>query len=165
MGQFPQLVEEDFRQINTFLDDLLMRSEATAALFVEKAGYLIAQRGQVDRFDTTELATLAANAFAATQFIADRIQETNFSTMYQQGETTCILWLNIDENSLLVVLFSATLTVGAIRYYAANTVQQIAIQLHLASNREPGTGLDFADLNPEDVSILFQRKPAEAGPA
>jgi predicted regulator of Ras-like GTPase activity (Roadblock/LC7/MglB family) len=158
MAQFPQLVDEDVQHINALLDALLAKSEAAAVLFVEKAGYLITHRGNVSQFDTTELATLAANAFAATQFIADRIHETHFTSMYQQGETTSVLWLNIDENSLLVILFGATHTVGAVRYFARETVRQVAAQLQIAATRAPGTGLDLADLNPEDVSILFQRR-------
>jgi len=162
MTPFPQLNEEDFEQINTALKDLLEKSEASTALFVEKAGYLIAQQGDTEIFNTTELATLAANAFAATQFIADRLNENNFSSMFQQGETTNMLWVNVDMNSLVVLIFKAQLSIGAIKYYALTTVQGIANQLQIATLRAPDEGVDLAHFDPEDVQDVFKRnKPSE----
>lgn len=162
MTPFPSLIEEDFEQINSALKDLLEKSEATTALFVEKAGYLIAQQGEKDSYDTTELATLAANAFAATQFIADRLNETNFSSMFQQGEIANMLWVNVDVNSLVVVIFKAHLSVGAIKYYSLSTVQTIAHQLQIATLRSPEEGVDLAHFDPEDVMDVFQRNAPSA---
>lgn len=157
MTPFPQLNTEDFEQISSALKDLLVKSEASTALFVEKAGYLIAQEGDTDIFNTTELATLAANAFAATQFIADRLNENNFSSMFQQGETTNMLWVNVDVNSLVVVIFKAHLSVGAIKYYALSTVQTVAHQLQIATLRAPDEGVDLAHFDPVDINDVFQR--------
>lgn len=165
MTPFPNLTEEDFEQINTALKDLLEKSEASTALFVEKAGYLIAQQGDTEIFNTTELATLAANAFAATQFIADRLNENNFSSMFQQGETTNMLWVNVDMNSLVVLIFKAQLSIGAIKYYALTTVQSIANQLQIATLRAPDDAVDLAHFDPEDVQDVFQRnKSSEDNP-
>lgn len=158
MTPFPQLITEDFECIQNALADLLEKSEASTALFVEKAGYLIAQCGDKEAFDTTEIATLAANAFAATQFIADRLGETNFSSMFQQGEMTNVLWVNVDENSLVVVIFKAHLSVGAIKYYALSTVQTVAKQLQIAQERAPDEAVDLAHFDPVDVNDIFQRK-------
>lgn len=158
MTPFPQLQEEDFELIHSALRELLDKSEASTALFVEKAGYLIAQCGDTNTFNTTELATLAANAFAATQFIADMLKESNFSSMFQQGEATNVLWVNVDENSLVVIIFRAHLSVGAIKYYGLTTVQNIAQQLRIATDRAPGTGVDLATLDPVDVADVFQRR-------
>ena len=166
MTPFPSLNEEDFEQINTALKDLLEKSEASTALFVEKAGYLIAQQGDTEIFNTTELATLAANAFAATQFIADRLNETNFSSMFQQGEIANMLWVNVDVNSLVVIIFKAHLSVGAIKYYALSTVQTVANQLQIATLRAPDEGVDLAHFDPEDVLDVFQRnRSTEEAPA
>ncbi|MGV3757068.1 MAG: hypothetical protein ACO1QS_16940 [Verrucomicrobiota bacterium] len=165
MTPFPQLNEEDFEQINLALKDLLEKSEASTALFVEKAGYLIAQQGDTEIFNTTELATLAANAFAATQFIADRLNETNFSSMFQQGEIANMLWVNVDVNSLVVIIFKAHLSVGAIKYYALSTVQTVANQLQIATLRAPDEGVDLAHFDPVDINDVFQRnRPSDDAP-
>jgi CDGSH-type Zn-finger protein/predicted regulator of Ras-like GTPase activity (Roadblock/LC7/MglB family) len=164
MGQFPQLLEEDFNQFNLALNDLLAKSEASTVLIAEKAGYLIHECGDTKSCDTTQVATLGSNAFAATQFMASLMNEMNFTGMFQQGETVSTLMLNIDENCLLIIVFKAGLSVGAVKYYANETIKQVAQQLVIAAQRAPGQGLDLCDLNPDDVQMLFKRKePGEAG--
>lgn len=158
MAGFPQILEEDSNRFTEALGSLIERSGATSALIVEKAGYLIHQAGPSTNFDTTQVATLASNAFNATQFLASLISETNFTGMYQQGELFSTVILNIDENALLVVVFKASLSVGMIKYYAGATIQIIAEQLVTAQNRDPGQGIDLADLNPTDVGELFKRR-------
>ena len=158
MGQFPQLNQEDIDHVDAVLRDLLKKSEANIALLVEKAGYLIHQCGNPEQIDTTTFATLGSNAYNAVQFMASLVNESNFTSMYQQGESYSTIMLNIDENSLLVIVFPTHLTVGSMKYYAAPAVRTIAERIVLASQRAPGTGIDFSDVDPKDVQTLFQRK-------
>lgn len=156
MGQFPQLIQDDIDRIDSTLRDLLQKSEALIALLVEKAGYLIHQCGNPEEIDTTTFATLGSNAYNAVQFMANLVNESNFTSMYQQGESYSTLMLNIDENSLLVIVFPTHLTVGSMKYYAAPAVRGIADQIVVASARAPG-GLDLSDMDATDVSALFMR--------
>ncbi len=158
MSQFPTLNQADIDVIDAVLGDLLKKSEANIALLVEKAGYLIHQCGNPDELDTTTFATLGSNAYNAVQFMASLVNETNFSSMYQQGESYSTLMVNVDENSLLVIVFPTHLTVGSMKYYAAPAVRAIGEQIVKASRRDPGAGIDLSDLNPKDVQALFQRK-------
>lgn len=158
MGQFPTLNQGDIDLIDEVLRDLLKKSEANIALLVEKAGYLIHQCGNPDQLDTTTFATLGSNAYNAVQFMASLVNETNFTSMYQQGESYSTLMVNVDENSLLVIVFPTHLTVGSMKYYAAPAVRSIAERITEASQRAPGAGIDLSDLNPKDVQALFQRK-------
>jgi predicted regulator of Ras-like GTPase activity (Roadblock/LC7/MglB family) len=157
MGQFPTLNQEDIDCLETVLRDLLKKSEAHIALLVEKAGYLIHQCGNPDQIDTTTFATLGSNAYNAVQFMASLVNENNFTSMYQQGENYSTLMVNVDENSLLVIVFPTHLTVGSMKYYASPTVKTIADRIHIATMRKD-TGLDLSDLNPTDVQTLFQKK-------
>src|SRR5262245_45325008 len=97
MGSLPQLLEEDIRQLDRALDDLLAKSEATSALVLDKGGFIITQCGDTRRFDVTTLGALAAAMYAATQGIANLVSEVNFSSVYQQGENFSILVQNVDE--------------------------------------------------------------------
>ena len=157
MSQFPQLIQQDIDLIDNVLRELLKKSEAHIALLVEKAGYLIHQCGNPEAIDTTTFATLGSNAYNAVQFMANLVIETNFTSMYQQGENYSTLMLNVDENSLLVILFPTHLTVGSMKYYAAPTVKIIADQIQVATQRGNGA-LDLSDLDPTDVRSLFQKK-------
>ena len=142
--------------IDRVLTDLVKKSEALLTMVVEKAGYLIQQHGNTEALDTTTLATLGSNAYNATHFMAQLVNEHNFTSMYQQGETYSTLILNIDENCILVLIFGTDQTVGSMKYYAAPAVKHIGEQLATASARGE-TALDLCDMDAGDVQALFRR--------
>jgi predicted regulator of Ras-like GTPase activity (Roadblock/LC7/MglB family) len=159
MPGLPPLIEEDVQTLDAALDQLLLKSEATAALVIDKGGPLIGQRGTVDRFDTTTISALAAGSFCATQAIAELLGEPHFASIYQQGERHSLLLCNIDENVLLIVIFRATLSVGIVKYYAADTVHRIMTQFQRAQQRAPDTSVDLVSMNVLDVSGIFRKQP------
>ncbi len=160
MGTLPQLIEEDVRVLDRSLQDLLTKSDASTAMLIDKGGFLITQCGENESFDTTTLAALSAASFAATQGIATLVSENNFSSVYQQGETFSLLVLNVDEYCLITVVFKASISVGAVKYFATTTIKQIARQLKKAHNRAPENGLDLSLMNVADTAPLFRKKIA-----
>jgi predicted regulator of Ras-like GTPase activity (Roadblock/LC7/MglB family) len=159
MPGLPPLIEEDVKLLNSVLDELLRKSEAITALVIDKGGPVIDQRGAVDQFDTMTISALAAGSFCATQAIAERLGEANFANIYQQGDRYSLLFCNIDENALLIVIFKAELSAGAIKYFAGESVRQIAKQMQSAQARAPGESLDLVSENTMDVSTVFAKKP------
>lgn len=160
MATLPQLIEEDISEVNNALQELLIKSDATSALVIDKGGFIITQNGRTQQLDTMTLAALSAASFAATESIAALVGESNFSSVYQQGEHSSLVVVNVDEFCLLSVIFKATLSVGAIKYYAAETIKRIATQNKKAQQRTPGAGLDLSMLNLADPSGLFKMKVA-----
>jgi predicted regulator of Ras-like GTPase activity (Roadblock/LC7/MglB family) len=158
MPGLPPLIQEDVQTLDAALDDLLVKSEATAALVIDKGGPLISQRGTVDRFDTTTISALAAGSFCATQAIADILGEQNFASIYQQGDRNSLLLCNIDENVLLIVIFKATQSVGVVKYYATDTINRIMRQFQAAQLRAPGASIDLVSMNVLDVSTIFRKQ-------
>jgi predicted regulator of Ras-like GTPase activity (Roadblock/LC7/MglB family) len=158
MPGLPPIIEEDMLLLNSAMDELLRKSEAATALVIDKGGPVINQRGAVEQFDTTTIAALAAGSFCATQAIAERLGEANFANIYQQGERFSLLFCNIDENALLIVIFKAELSAGAVKYFAAETVRQIARQMERAQARAPGESVDLVSENTLDVSTVFAKK-------
>lgn len=159
MGQFPSLNQEDLAHFDSVLTDLLGKSEANIALIVEKAGYLIHQCGSQNAVDTTTFATLGSNAYNAVHFMAQLVNEHNFTSMYQQGENFSTLMMNVDENSILVLIFPTHLTVGSMKYFAAPAARLIADRVAFATQRNPGSGIDLSDTDSRDVQAsLFQKK-------
>jgi predicted regulator of Ras-like GTPase activity (Roadblock/LC7/MglB family) len=158
MGQFPQLNQEDVDHVDALLRELLERSEASLALLVEKAGYLIQQAGDGVEVDTTTFATLGSNAYNAVQFMASLVGEANFASMYQQGENFSTLMLNVDENSLLVLVFPTHVTVGSMKYFATPAARALNERIQIAAQRDGALGLDLSDMDATDVQALFQRK-------
>lgn len=158
MATLPQLLEEDIASMGVSLRDLIRKTEAVTALVIDRGGFLITQQGDSDNYDTTTIAALSSAAYAANQNIAGLIGETDFSSVYQQGEAHSILIHNIDEYSLLMVIFPATVSVGAVKYYAPGVIKKIALQMKLAHERDPEGGLDLSILNVADTSALFTKK-------
>jgi predicted regulator of Ras-like GTPase activity (Roadblock/LC7/MglB family) len=158
MGTLPQLIEEDILRLDEALRELLEKSEATTALIIDKGGFLIAGQGDTRQFDLTTIAALASGAYMANQTIANLIHETNFNSVYQQGEKHSMFVACIDENCLLVIIFKATVSVGIVKYFSGPATQQIATQMQIAQERDPGAGLDLSMLNLADPSEVFKKK-------
>jgi len=154
----PQLIEEDIQRLDEVLAELLEKSEASAALVIDKGGFLICSQGDSRRFDMTTIAALASGAYMANQTIANLIHETNFNSVYQQGEKFSMFVICVDEYCMLVVIFKAQVSVGVVKYYATPAAQQIAAQLLTAHERDPGAGLDLSELNLAETGELFRRK-------
>ena len=153
----PQLIAEDMREFDRVLGELVSRSEASAALIIDKAGFLVAQTGEFSQFDSTTLAALAAGTYAATQSMASVISEPNFTCVYQQGENFSLLVRNVDLETLVVVVFEAHVSVGAVKYFANSAVPRLATQFESARQRNPDASIDFAMMNMENSSDFFRQ--------
>ena len=154
----PQLIEEDVQCLETCLQELLEKSDSSTALIIDLGGFLISSQGDAKRFDLTTIAALASGAYMANQTIANLIHETDFNSVYQQGEKYSMFAVRVDEQCLLVVIFKAQVSVGLVKYYAAFTVERIAAQMRVAHDRNPEGGLDLSELNLADTSDVFKRK-------
>jgi predicted regulator of Ras-like GTPase activity (Roadblock/LC7/MglB family) len=158
MANLPQLIEEDIARLEGELRELVEKSDATTALIIDKAGFLIASQGDTQQFDLTTIAALASGAYMANQTIASLVQEPNFNSIYHQGERFSLLVMSVDDNSLLTVIFKAQVGVGAVKYFAGPAVKHMAVQLQIARERNPGLGLDLSVLNLADPSEVFKRR-------
>src|SRR6266436_2147667 len=151
MATLPQLIEEDVHRLDDILQDLLEKTDATTALIIDKGGFLISSQGDVRSFDLTTIAALASGAYMANQTIANLVHETNFNSVYQQGEKFSMFVLSIDEYSMLVVIFKAQVSVGVVKYFGVPAAAHIAEQFQVAQQRDPGGGLDLSILNLADA--------------
>jgi len=158
MATLPQLIEDDIRQLDGTLREFNASTEALASLIIDKGGFLITQHGDAHAFDLTSIGALASGAFMANQTIANLVNETNFNSIYQQGDNASMFVVNVDEHSLLVVIFKSHSGVGVVKYYAATAVKRIARQLKIARERTPEAGLDLSVLNVAETAPLFRKK-------
>lgn len=155
----PQLIAEDVHELDRLLGELVSRSEASAAMVIDKGGFLITLSGDLPSTDSMTLAALAAGSFAATQGMASIVSESNFNCVYQQGENYSLIVQNIESDTLLVVVFAAHVSVGAVKYFSNASVPQIAAQFGIARGRGNGT-MDLSALNLENSSEFFRKMAA-----
>ena len=158
MATLPQLIEEDVRELECALQELLIKCEGSSALIIDKGGFLISSYGDSRQFDLTTIAALASGAYMANQTIANLVHEPNFNSVYQQGQKYSMFVISIDDQCMLAVIFKAKVSVGAVKYYAEPATKHIAKQFKVAHRRDPSGGLDLSVLNIADTSGVFKKK-------
>jgi predicted regulator of Ras-like GTPase activity (Roadblock/LC7/MglB family) len=158
MANLPQLTEDDIQKLDETLHDFITKADASAALVIDEAGFLIAQQGDMGGFDLTSIGALASGAFMASQAIANLVNEKNFNCIYQQGENFSLLVTNVDEHCMLIVIFKSATGVGVVKYYTTTTVKLISRQLKISRKRTPSEGIDLSTFNIADTQDAFRKK-------
>ena len=117
--------EDDFAAITQSLQRFLHESSARCALLVDRSGQLVATVGEQPKFDPTAFATLTAADFSANAQLAKLIGETDFNTLFHQGERESMLLADVARRVILVVLFDNRTTLGLVRLKMKETVNEL----------------------------------------
>ena len=118
--------EDDLGAIMRSLQQFLYDSNARCAMLVDRSGQLVATVGEQPRFDATSFATLTAADFSANDQLARLIGETEFSSLFHQGEQESMYLVDIARRVILVVLFDNRTTLGLVRLKVKGTVEELA---------------------------------------
>src|SRR6476659_7404890 len=118
--------EDDLRAINRLLQRFLYHSNARCALVVDRSGQLVTTVGEKPNFDATAFATLTAADFSANDQLAKLIGETDFNTLFHQGERESMLLADVSRRVILVVLFDNRTTLGLVRLKMRQTVEELS---------------------------------------
>ena len=118
--------EDDLGAIMRLLQQFLYESNARCALLVDRSGQLVATVGEQPRFDATAFATLTAADFSANDQLARLIGETEFSSLFHQGEQESMYLVDIARRVILVILFDNRTTLGMVRLKVKGTVEELA---------------------------------------
>jgi len=117
--------EDDFSEITQALQRFLHETNARCALLVDRTGQLVATVGDQPNFDSTAFATLTAADFSANDQLAKLIGETDFSTLFHQGERESMYLADVARRVILVVLFDNRTTLGLVRLKMKSTVDEL----------------------------------------
>src|SRR6267154_133155 len=107
--------EDDFGAITQSLQRFLHESNARCALLVDRSGQLVATVGEQPKFDPTAFATLTAADFSANDQLAKLIGESDFNSLFHQGEKESMYLADVAHRVILVVLFDNRTTLGLVR--------------------------------------------------
>lgn len=117
--------EEDFGAITKTLQKFLFDSNARCALLVDRTGQLVATVGEQPTFDPTAFATLTAADFSANDQLARLIGETDFNSLFHQGEKESMYLADVARRVILVTLFDNRTTLGLVRLKMKETVGEL----------------------------------------
>ncbi len=118
--------EDDYGAITQTLQRFLYESNARCALLVDRTGQLVATVGDQPSFDPTAFATLTAADFSANDQLARLIGETDFNTLFHQGERESMYLADVARRVILVVLFDVRTTLGLVRLKTKTAVDELA---------------------------------------
>ncbi len=159
----PQMVmyDEEFKQINAVIDKLLRDANAKVIFLVDKNGQLISGVGEVERFDTTSLASLTAGNIAATGGLAKLIGEKEFSILFHEGEKDNLHISIVGGRVILVVLFDSRSSLGLVRLRVKKASDELTVifdsLMQKAEEKEKSgtTDFPFAEITDDDIDNLF----------
>ncbi len=159
MSQKQQVLYEDqIKELDKALIQIIKESEAKCALLVDKDGHLITRQGFTHTLDTTALAALLAGSFASTKEIARLVGEPEFSVLFHQGKKDHIHISLIGERTILVVIFDDRTTIGMIRLYAkevGETLSAIMEKSPTGQESEVQLGQEFSDSADAKLDDIF----------
>ena len=117
--------EEDFAAITESLNRFLYESSARCTMLVDRSGQLVATVGEQPKFDPTAFATLTAADFSANDQLAKLMGESDFSSLFHQGEKESMYLADVARRVILVVLFDNRTTLGLVRLKIKDTVLEL----------------------------------------
>ena len=160
---YPQMVmyDDEFKQINVVIEKLLREANAKVIFLVDKNGQLISGVGDVERFDTTSLASLTAGNIAATGGLAKLIGEKEFSILFHEGEKDNLHISIVGGRVILVVLFDNRSSLGLVRLRVKKASDELTTifdgLMAKAEEKEKRGASDFpfAEITDDDIDNLF----------
>jgi predicted regulator of Ras-like GTPase activity (Roadblock/LC7/MglB family) len=117
--------EDDFAAITRLLQRFLQDANARCAMLVDRSGQLVATVGEQPKFDPTAFATLTAADFSANDQLAKLIGESDFNSLFHQGEKESMYLADVARRVILVVLFDNRTTLGLVRLKMKQTVEEL----------------------------------------
>jgi predicted regulator of Ras-like GTPase activity (Roadblock/LC7/MglB family) len=118
--------QDDYDGLTQTLQRFLFDSNARCALLVDRTGQLVATVGEQPSFDPTAFATLTAADFSANDQLARLIGESDFSTLFHQGERESMYLADVARRVILVVLFDTRTTLGLVRLKMKPVVDELS---------------------------------------
>lgn len=156
------LHEDDYQTIRKLALELCREANARFVALVDRNGQQIAAVGEVENLDSTALASLAAGNVAATDSLARLIGETDFSSLYHEGEKDHLYLSVVGGKVILVVIFDVRSSLGLVRLRVKKHTAELARTLDLMRERsvkarsgKMAGSSPFAEITDEDIDSLF----------
>ena len=151
--------EGDSKRIGEQLDRLLRDAGATTTLLLDKAGEVIATRGETIAQDVTMLGALLAGTFATSREIARIMNETQFRSLFQQGMKQNTLTELVGEVWMIVIMFDKSTHVGLVKDVCRQVTPQleaVLLQVQRQSRIVSGLNPAFRTSVEDTIDLLFK---------
>jgi predicted regulator of Ras-like GTPase activity (Roadblock/LC7/MglB family) len=156
------LHEADHKRLSAVLDRLRLDANAKVAFLIDKNGQQLALAGLFDGLDPTSLAALTAGNVAATDGLAKLLGETEFATLFHEGEHDSLHINVVAGKAILVVIFDERSSLGLVRLRVKKCSSDLRTILDDIVTRSTtqrastfGGQAAFAEITDDDIDALF----------
>ena len=156
------LHEADHKRLAAILDRLRQDANAKVTFLIDKNGQQLAAAGNVDGLDPTSLAALTAGNVAATDGLAKLLGETEFATLFHEGEHDHLHINVISGRAILVVIFDEQSSLGLVRLRVkkcsielGTILGEIVARSRAQRSSLVGSHAQFAEITDDDIDALF----------
>ena len=154
------LTPEDEQALRQGMERLLQETSAHSALLVDRGGQLLVQAGTAPPppFDVTTFSTLTAADFSANDQLARLLGETDFTSLFHQGERESMLVADIARRAILVVLFDDNTTLGLVRLRLRPVTEELAriVEAMVSRGAQAGASRPILAGADDEIDRLFQ---------
>ncbi len=150
--------DRQMRLVDDILNKLRQVSGSRFISLVSTSGQPITTSSAEEHPDTLSLASLAASSFAATQQLAEVLNEKEFTLLFHEGRESNLHVAQVSEQVLLVITFGRETQVGKVRLYTNRAVEVLRPIFHAIENEEQAPLLiddDYSLLADEAIDDLF----------
>lgn len=141
------LYGDAFARVDQHIQELLETTGVRYGLLVDRKGFVLSHKEALwaprpPALDS--VATLVASNAAATTALANMLGEHTFSEQIHQGENGTLYVESVGADTLLTLIFDASVPLGKVKVYAKKTVTAIAAILEELKDAPPvQLGEDF----------------------
>ncbi|ACN16624.1 MglB [Desulforapulum autotrophicum HRM2] len=112
--------------IDHAIETHLMAAGLDHVIYMDMGGNTIAKHDNgKSRLDSTAFAALAAGNFAAVDAMAKLVGESEFSLLFHKGERSSIHFSKVNNDTLLVSMFSKDISLGMVRLKVTEAIKAI----------------------------------------
>jgi predicted regulator of Ras-like GTPase activity (Roadblock/LC7/MglB family) len=142
-------------------DDLLAKlkevSGSTFLALISTSGQPITTASDEYHPETLSLASLAASSFAATQQLANILDETEFTLLFHEGKALNLHVSQVSDQVLLIVTFGRETQVGKVRLYTQRAIDVLKQIFENADDEEtPAMDDDYEASAGRVIDDLFK---------
>jgi predicted regulator of Ras-like GTPase activity (Roadblock/LC7/MglB family) len=119
------LTQDSINKLEEILQNELLDHGVDHAFIVDSSGNLITEGGEFPPEDIMPLAALLSANFAATERIAKLIGEKDFTLLFHKGSRFNIHFGRINQDFILVTLFSNEVSLGLVRLGSIRAIEQM----------------------------------------
>ncbi|MCZ7662019.1 MAG: roadblock/LC7 domain-containing protein [Thermoleophilia bacterium] len=149
--------DRQMRLVDEILNKLREVSGSRFIALVSTSGQPITTSAAEEHPDTLSLASLAAGSFAATQQLAEVLEEREFTLLFHEGRESNLHVAQVTDQVLLVITFGRETQVGKVRLYTGRAVEVLKPVFSAVDEEEEALIIDddYSLLADEAIDDLF----------